>query len=579
MRRIIILLAAFLSVPLAAQTVTDMLYNKSYEFSNTGFNVDRSKPFTRFEEDVSFHWFQSGEGKLEALNDAVRALCRQYIDNEALFKSVTDEADRRMARYNEIWGYEVDDRSAMTRHAFTGLDVEVVSIAAGRVLYQAAFYFQFNSPDNYRDDERTTVRHYYLGNIATGSLTRWQPSISSKGVTAISNLIRDRFNHYYQTAGRTMAIQRIRKARGENVDIDKWMLERYHPPIADIMTKIELAAADIFWHKAGLIIQFQDYTAGSIPYKGEGYRVFFPYDEAIKIAAHIPDLAYVTKLPKPAHGFKAWDDTSLGRRWPLGVEPSPLNIAECIDGTKAVKMLTGTNNRITPAGDRHSVGRTVYQFDATGRLLTMENFDQSNQMIGGANHEYTADGRLKKTITIGRDGKESSSMIPEYDSKGNILRKISTSKEGVSEWYYFYNGKNVYSFYPDPLWGHSGHDWAIRLTPEGYCNNRACYETNEAGDITAVLSAPFDHYRMQIGRDKDGRLAEVHSDNERNHGYYDYDSQGRITQFSKYVDEKVEKIVMYEYGQGPYPNRIVTRTFSSGHGYSSEQVLEWSFYD
>ncbi|RZJ70664.1 MAG: hypothetical protein EOO45_12465 [Flavobacterium sp.] len=557
-----------------AQGVPDMFFNKQHTFDNFVLKLNADKTYLRGKMEFTCNIFRGEKSSaMVRLDSAIVRACRLPVENETEYAILLREANLRLDVMNELNASSRSYRGGnVSNPRLTSVEGDIASVSAGRVLYEVKYGFEFSNPESREGKEKLYVRRYYLGNIATGSFSAWRPVINERTKKAIEALVRKQFNDQYLTGKKKLSRQELDDYNNYEEDNTEATPAN---PAGDVLERVNLSRADCYWYNGGLMIQFQEYTDGSKIFEGRHFRIFFTHDVALKIAALIPEFNYITALPRLKNSYRGWNDAAMYEKFTiLRTEPSSLDFAKKISERK-VKSLTVINNYLPKAGNPTFQGKNEYEFDAAGRLLSTISYNEGNAVHSIIINDYNSKGAISRSITQNKNKNTVASVYYEYDTFGNILERTSIQDNTTDVTYFFYNGDYVYQF-SAPVFGEGqSYNWITQITNTTLCSNNTCYELDKKGQIVAVTAAQYSSSRIQIGRDNDGRLVEVHADNDRYHYYLDYNSSGFIKRFGHYEYMNIKKEVTYEYhNESPFPYRI---TRDNGDNII-EELLTWQFF-
>ena len=87
-------------------------------------------------------------------------------------------------------------------------------------------------------------------------------------------------------------------------------------------------------------------------------------------------------------------------------------------------------SRLYYDGDRNLIRRDEASYDAEGRMVSMAGYDEGDNLRISREWEYNAAGKVAK-LTTRLDGKDFSTVVPEYDSHGEKIHWVETAADGT----------------------------------------------------------------------------------------------------------------------------------------------------
>lgn len=563
MKQTACLILLLVTTALNAQKVMDLLHNKYYEFQNRLIKPTLDKTWLRDEMEFTCYHFNDGSTPaIKKLNAGMVSLCTAQLETEDRYVKLEREAVLRLETYNGIVNSRnTGNYGSAGRPRLKHIACEIISVAAGKALIEMDYTFEYATPN--RNGGRLDVKQYHLADIATGSIIPWKPSVNPANNTALRNLIKETFNSQY-LAGTS----KIMQERGGNTAANKELAA------GNTFEKIDLRYADFYWYKSGLMVQFQEYAPGTEVFSGRYFRLFFNYEDALKITALMPEFAYINNLPKVRHNFKnAGNDDVFHISMTLRSVPTPESFAKKYNGVYALKSLYIVNNHIRDDGSVGLMGDQKIIYGAGGLPLSSISHDDTNRVVEEVSYLYDGQGRLLETIKTDYWKKENTRRY-SYDDFGNLSASVEMDPYATETKYYFYNGNNVYA-YTHTLFSTNRNEYTYtyELDNGTLCFDKLCYAINAAGSITGLLSTGSST-SQQLGFDDKGRLTEFHFDRDRDNYYFYYDEQDRFSRMQYYeTSKKKQETIFYYNANSTLPIRI----FKEGVGTKTEQLFTWDF--
>lgn len=566
MKRSLYLAFLLLAGTMNGQGIPDLLHNKQYEFQNRQIKPALDKPWIRNEIDFNCYYFENDvPAGHKKLNNGMVALSTAQLETEDRFIKLEREAVLRLEVYSEIQNSSNQGGNGIPgRPRLVHVACEVISIAAGKAMIEMAYRFEFSTSGRSSGD--VNVRHYYLGDLASGNIASWKPAVATSNIAALRGLIKDTFNQQYLYGTQKMAYD------------ERGSFAVAEAAVGDTFEKIDLRYADFYWYRSGVMVQFQECAPGTQVFGGRFFRLFFPYEKALAITKLFPEFAYINNLPKIKHNFRdTSQDAVFAKMNKLRQPPAAESFANGYKGPKPVRSLIISNIQIADDGSPYPLGTQKFTFNTDGTVASSVFHNENGQAGTEMTYSYDAAGRLVEAGTLDQ-WKRTGIRRYIYDSNGNSIGSVfNDGFDEAEEWSYFYNGNHAYG-YTHSLFHNNRTDYYIHhyeLEEGKLCLYESCYALNAQGEIAGLLSAGG-RVSQQLGFDERGRLVESHFDNDRDNYYFYYDAEGRYSKMQMYeFTTKKQEYNFYYDGDSPLPMKISKNAF----GTSTEQILTWEFYD
>ncbi len=577
MKKQIIYLSLLLLLPFVtnAEIIFDMINNQEYQFDNYSKEINSNKPYVTRRIELTYYAFRDNPTVIQKkINNDVFKLCVDYVETEAKFSALHREVNLRLNVYNELRNsrnnYEYNNIGEATNPQLTGIACEVKSIVANQAIYEIKFLFEVIKPSNNYENEKFNIRHYYHVDLLTGKTEAWKPNININNEKNIEGLVAIKFTKNYLLITEKMNLNEL--AHLENAEEGNSDLSQKKSKTTNFFETVDLNEADFYWYNYGLMIQFQENTKSTIMVGGKLFRVFFPYEEALKITAFIPEFSVINNFPTVKTEIRNWNYKELNVS-DLRNEPSILELVK--QSQTKIKTLREIFTQVIDNGNRLVLNKRIYEFNAKQDLLSELSYER-DKLMSSVFYDYDANDNVKLKTEKEQD-RSVSTISYEYDTRNNLKESTSTDGNQIEANYFFYNKNFVYSISQSLVKA----DEEIRVNryekkDKMFCTNNACYVKNERGKVIGIISNKGMLYQGQIGRDKLGRVVETHFENDRYSYYFDYDGQGRFKNFKVEESQRLKKEVTFKYESDKhFPTLITTQNQNSS---KIEKAYEWDAF-
>lgn len=573
---IILVLLCLFAINSFAQVI-DLSKNIRYEFNNYYKKFTSEKPYFQDDYEVTYYSFKNDSNK--KLSNQVLELCKSYIENEAKYLGLLRDANLRLEILNELnnsknYSYRSQDFKNLK---LENIECEVVSIIGNQVFYEVNFLFKTEGNNYGKIDFK--VQHYYLANMQNQTISRWKPTINTTNQKKIQELVSQKFNETYLLVtdklnfNETSEFDFIKKSEVQDANSSDFV---------NVFKKINLAEADYYWYNQGLMIQYQEYSKGSRLYGGKPFRLFFTYDQALKIAALIPEFSFLKNNAKVTTSIKNFNPaTSVQKKQTfLNTEPLLLDLVSNNTSKKRAKSLQQTMYQISSDNSKRFMGKLIYEFNVNKEPVSVLAYDENNRLLSTTYYDYDATNKLKLTTKKG-ENKEQEYTSYTYDLNGNIATAKYIQDDNFSDQYYFYNQNYVYYFsveiFDDK---NSSYTTQYELKKDGFCNSDICYYYDKIGQIVSIVTSKTNNYQSQIGRDSKGRIVEIHKEDDRYNYYFNYDDFDRVVNYQQTEQDALRQNVDFSYLEtNTLPIQKIKTSEYGGNKTVIEENYEWIYFE
>ncbi len=567
----------FAALGLQSQTL-DLMTNSSYEFSNYTYELKSEKAYLQDQIEITY---SSCKNKMfKKTNEKLLEVCKNYIENEVNYLGLIRDANLRLNVLNELSNSKNYRYSSANYQnpKLKSIETDAISVVGNQVFYELSFSFEANNTSENYDKQTFKVKKYYVANWQTATLKPWKTCINDLNNKKIQEIVAKDFNETY-----TIVTNKINVKDLTEYEIAKKQDLIKADKSIDVFKKINLADADIYWFNQGIMIQFQEFTKSSVLYGGKFFRLFFPYNQALKIVALVPEFAFLKPYSKITTTVKNFDETSIQKKLSeMSVEPEILNLVAKNTAPKRAKSMQLTMYQISSDNSKRFMSKINYEFNANQKLVSQTTTDEKNKTLNTAFFDYDSQNNLKqKTIKSGNH--EQSIMSYDYDDNNNLKSTRTVEDNEINNRYYFYNQNYVYTFSYNFLTDQRSNGLytsKYELKNNQICLSDGCYILDKNSQICGKISPKTNNYQLQVGRDAAGRIVECHKEDDRYNNYFEYDNQGRITQFESFeYTEKKQNTTFFYTDDATLPNRKLKTSDSGGNKTVIEENYEWQYFD
>ena len=579
----VLLIGLFLISNLAnSQSIYDVLTKDTLHVKNE-FIQESFYKNTIFKDKIEIGYFSIKDANttaLKAINNEVKTVCSNYLNNELQTLGLYKELKNRLLVLNEMTNTRNDNyyngnQCSPDIYQLTSIKCSAFSMLGNRLFFGLRFTFE-NQYLNSRYGDELIISHYYTADLESGKVRRWENKLSQAQIAVLQTKLSHKLNSIYTKMSPDDKYTALQILMQEQEEAEEW--EEYEELSQDkidakknenVCLRIDFSEADIFWFAWGIVIEFQDYTNSSKIYYGRGFHVFIPFDEAKDILSYSPEFSFLNAIVVPKTELRDINYQVLLKRmfYPQQI-PTILDLIKINKVVRQPKTLSSKSQSIAQNGYVYPPTREKHLFDENGRLLNIVVY-QDTSLAYEEKYTYNKSGNITSFIRDYVNG-ESNSETYIYDKQRNLIEFVRGDEDDSEIEYYFYNGKYVYRFSSV----YSSYDtrrvqgvYAIYFGKDIICTETNSYLLNEKGDVIGIDSPILVSYQKQIGRDSLGRIIETHSDYDRRNQYWTYDRLGRLASY-----QNKKQVIQYLYkGESKLPFKS---TNSNGN---STTTYDWEF--
>ena len=576
----LILFGLIYSSSLGAKDIYDVFSNKM--LSTRLQSKDVESKFLNYKNEVDVTYFQvskTNESALIKLNLLSFDLCADYLKVENKAMSINREVNQRIEIYNELQNSSAQDHYSRANSSIqnppklSDIESDLISMVGNKLFIEISF--QFEIPGNrYNGNQEFELKHYYVYDVNTESIKRWENKLSSSQLNKVQKLISNQLNQDY-----LIATSKLKQSELDLIDEGDEAQES-EAVCKDICTRIDLKDADLYWYAWGVMVQFQEFTPSSSAYYGKAFRAFIPFEEAKILFSTIPQFSFINGISSPSNDFKNFNLQEFQKQ--IFKFRGPYNVEDVVafnPSSSVPKTLTTTRKQLFK-NDRESFqNKSVTEYNMQRMVISRTTYHENGSIYNSEFYTYDSEGYLAEYLRKDRS-KEEDSKVYYYDANGNLVQVSRISKHNNDKQLYFYNGHHIYTITINTL-GSNGRETINQyaLIDNKYINKGSTYLLDDENKCIASIAEKYVSNQIQVGWDSLGRFVESHHDNDRYHYYCKYDDLGRLSQFSHYEYQKPRKIIEYSYrDDSSLPYRRMSTQYSGGQIIWLSEDYEWAFF-
>ncbi len=562
------LLVLLLSTPAFSQ-VYDVATNRSYLF-DFKYSELQNEMMGRELELRHFAFADSTIAAHKIINKNVALLAKRYSHDKPFYSKLIQELEsredvefelkhssRQLERYNRT--------QTNIRTPFS-IEIEPLSILSKKMTIQVTI--KFSDPnERSRNENEISIYHYYMADLSSGSLQRIEKTTDPPLLNKIQKNLSARLNEMYALASNKLDFSEIKLAYDDEdsdyIDDEPVLKDSANSTVPtksmickDICERIDISDADFFIYGWGLMVNFQEKTASSKIFNGDGFHLFIPIHEAKSIIQLLPQLSFAATVESPTTSIRDFSLNKVYEKYDETRSPSRLKPFKYSNSAKP-KSLKYTRYWIGDNGDTTIANSETIEYNAQGEPLAI--------LSGSRNEYFEYSGSGKITLNTYSRSKPNDSYDDDdrsdaylYTTEGNLKRKTNIQYRSMTLDEYFYNGNNVYHFNHGPLNEISNNSSIHRYTYTGTVLQSEP-STITHFDNAGVFKATLPNYgrgATLTSRNAQGMLSEVKTGDGTT--YFDYDQLGRLISYKSSSEGKINHQISYEYdGQEPLPSREI----------------------
>lgn len=586
--------AAFIFCLNGNAQIYDVYTGTSVETANYVRKIEPKIKYVKGEGDFTCLHIQNNESAIiKTVNEKILELFTAYFESEVNFLPVYRKMEKRIEEFNKMFNSKNNnifrDNSA-DNMACRLKDAECVevSLISNLLFFRVNFDFWLNTGSN--EGIEFTVSDFYYVNLLTAEITalefEWNDSqkerimagfkdiLNSEHALLVSNLDEDYFEDYFNDEEDEYDDDEDDDSKNKK---DK-LPGSFH--LKDVSGYINLNEAEIYWSGWGLMFEFQKYSASSSIYFGNPFKLFIPLDKAKKMMEGIPEFSFIKNLKNTVNNQKNMNFYTVSQ------DANDINFPQDIKdwvshykGSNKPKSVNIKYYQVLEDAAKTNETMRKFEFDKKGNIVEEYSFDKEGKKYLYTEYKYNEAGNILIKRQLDKDGNVSDSEKYEYDDNGNLIEIIYSGDGDLRVVRYFYNGFHIYQM-----------DWQYFIERRENEIQQNYYDgkeirwgdftqfINETGKIVSVKSGKYTYRQFQVGRDEEGRILEVHRENDRYNRFYQYDSLGRIECIQDFENSRVYRVENYFYeGTFDMPQKTEYKTSSGGNNTYLVQEYSWEF--
>lgn len=557
--------------------------------------------------ETTLQWFafaDSAQPGFKILNRNIKKLVQTDWLMDPMYAKLTAELKKRRERLNTIYhsgstnnyGYSVEDNDPYPK--INDVELRAISVVQNTIWFEIVFsMMKINAQQT-----DLKLRYYYKGDLNSGSVIRVENPARKADHDALARLLAPLFTRQYilRTGKLSESEKRQQEKRWddepneeeqekrmEEGEADEEEQEEEQERIrinttdsasicADLCVHIDFSEMDVYCFGWGLIVGFQEGTATSRIYDGEGFSLFLEGGEQKALATLLQRIDLLPIVSTEKQQIFNFDHSTLSEEF-SALRKAP-DVFDLIEKNNAkVRSLEIKSYQVFENERKNYRGRYVAIFDLSGKLTWKYFINERGDTLQNTRFAYDKEGRLAQTWGTGYD-QQFERTLNRYDPSGNLVYREDLEDDEINCSYYFYNGSRIYSTQFNNLILSDQGVGLMLLSDKEVCYSTACYKIDQQWRPLAQTRRKYASEEIQIARDEKGRLNEVHAENDRYNYYFDYDAQQRFRKFSAYEFQRplLELRYLYE-GDAPLPYEQIKVTLSSGQRISELEEYLWEY--
>ena len=566
-----------------AQSTWDIVNVKRYETNL--FSKKHNPQTSHLDRNLEVYHASIADDKnqFSKINESVWKAMTTSVENAVSYQNLINE----MMKYFEVFQKIENSRNNRNYENFIPklekIESQVISITGDNIFYE--FEYQFTNLHRY--DDNIKVKHYYLGHLKTGILTKIQKP-NAQQLIKIQSIIQEElknnerkitlnnpdFFEQDETQNHRNYRQTYDTEVAEDSDDETSSISKFlELPVTRFFEKIDLKDADFLWANHGILVYFNAFTESTAYFNGQAFSFYLPFETAQKCIPHIPYLSFVSNLPPLKTSLKSTNVVAFIKKLNTS-PPDILTLTEIQARDAKIKTLAVSNFQINSNQEKRKMGSNVISFNGKGQMVSKEEFDEQGKSRGITFYEYSKTGQLSKEV------KKLKSEITEnftyvFDVNDNLVRRIKSSSKMAEQTYYIYNGQSVFEFshymFDDNL--------PFKSTRFAFEKDKVNIEKAtyfiENGEVIGVESANA-YQRAQVARNTNNRLIEAYYDYDRNRHYANYDPLNRMISYQIFNSNSMTQHIRWEYENNQtYPFKKSTKQSTD---LFFEEYYEYTFF-
>jgi len=568
----------------SATTIYDVFSNESIEVNGKYKEVISKQDFIKGEFDLDYFEIK-GDKYLhtKSINSQIFTLCKDYVDNEEKLILIYKEIKNRVNNYHKVqnsqnnsknkYDYDYDDYSDdKVSITLNELEAEAISFVSNILFFKVGFTFSIK--DRLYNTVGFKYNVYYKVNLNNGTITKLENEFDENNSQRIHEILAPIINENYALIRSKMDVEDLELLYYEK-DISSSLIK-------DVSKMVKFNEAKCYWMGWGLIVNFENYTESSLLYSGYSFSVFVPFEEARELTRLLPNFDFAQYLRTPNTPFANLNYSELLK--------DKTNYMPYRGLTSLMGTITSAESPKAVTIDRYQVfkdtvmnfrGKEYNEFDRNGKLKKKIIYNQDKSVNRTELFKYDSLGKiLSRFEETSKKGKDAEVDVYSYDRNGNLKNFKFISNSDIVFKSYFYNGNYIYSWRQE--WFDEGRADNIHQTYYNgteLCVSNRCYLYDTNGKLKGVNSGKYVTSQMQIGRDDQGRIIEVHSESDRHNSYYYYDNANRFAKYQLFEYQKLGSEGKYTFeGNSPFPKSFKSIRLSGGQNTVLVDDYKWEFY-
>jgi hypothetical protein len=545
----LILAQAFNGCAQNHEVLFDVFANKAYSYQKKYKEVKDFELNLNDEIDIEYFAMRNEQGiNYDKMNRYLESMAlNEWKDKQKKFE-LSNEIKAKIVDYNTL-KYRNNSRYAHGiendfNAQLKSIDINILSVCNHVItFFQNYEYKVLKRSDNYGDNEiEINITKYYTVDIYTQNIIPLKAVFKDANIDKVEQEILPLINKY---------VHEIKEYFEENPDEEPEQAEYddesdigYHRKDdinkSKVNDKVAIKDADFYWFGWGLMLKFPDYCKSSYVSNGESFSVFIPFDQCKATIDLFPSYDSFKQLIKPAHQFSNFDYFEVLNDYnKFRYEPAVTSLFKLNNVIEKPKKLTASSYQTFKNNSRNFRGDFIYEFNQNAK-----NFQQQAAKTTYSYYLENNDGKSSKSMNKAATQKANNI----YDEKGNLILRKAEEPIAGSDYYYFYNLDNCYSF--STVSSRNFGDETITKTSFSngeLCLTDVCLTFNKNMQVVAIKMLKYQHNDIELGFDDKGRLVEGHTENDRYNYYFEFDIKDRLIKHSIFEYQRVSKEVIYFY--------------------------------
>ncbi|MGM0479346.1 MAG: hypothetical protein ACQERC_08985 [Bacteroidota bacterium] len=558
----------------SANTIYDVFENKLYEINTHFKEVNINNSYLKNEIDISYLNFKEPSDKVQKVfNEKSFEWVRDYVNSEKKYYSLLSEIKQKMKVYNELTAsknsYDYGYEDVLTMNSVRLIEVECApySVVNNKLFFELQFVFEFGASNRGYNSENKIIKitEVFIADMSSGTISPFEIDLNPEKKRTLMDELSEVINEQYLLIKSQLDVEILADIKS----IDENLVN-----CKNVCELIDLEDANVYWLGWGVMLSFQDLSPSSKIYYGQGFNVFLPLQRNSETIQFFDEFKFAKQLKIPPVNIQDFEFNNYHKKRTISTrnEPDIRDLLRLNNVQVSPRLLEKTHFQVQNDSIKRFLSKKEYRFNKNRRITSEKTFDEEGNIGFTLKIEYNRSGNIKLKSSTKGNGEEKTYRY-SYDDNGNNIKELLLNEFNYRERYFFYNGNHVY-YFDNKMFNtySSGLDInELFISEEKYCTKRGCFKFDEKGMLMGFFGVRgYDN--IQIGRDDQGRISDIHSDNDRYLTLYKYDTLNRLSSFEVYDEMNQISKSVYKYKS---ENLLPSGKTTTNRNAVTEEKYEW----